>query len=151
MRTTPKRPTGTGPDALFMQWVYDILMSLRLQDSPDALTIRTSKGFMVIPKRRPGKGGGLKYRGDFDSTQGYSKDDVVRVRGGTAQGVYICIRSNPVDLSSGKSAAPEFPEPANQNPPRQNIWEILSLGVVQQSSCVGGNNKTIYINASQPF
>jgi hypothetical protein len=151
MRGLPKRPTGNSAEALFMQWVYDMLLSLRMQDTPEALTVRTSRGFSVIPRKKPGGGGGWNYRGDYDSTQAYSKDDVVRVRGGTAQGVYICIRSNPVDLNSGKSAAPEYPEPANQAPPRQNIWEILSLGVVQQSSCVGGNNKTIYINASQPF
>jgi hypothetical protein len=134
-----------------MQWVWDTLDSLRMQDTDEALTIRTSRGFMVIPKKRPGGGGGWNYRGDFDPTQGYNKDDVVRVRAGTAQGVYICVRSNPVDLNSGVSAAPEYPEPANQAPPRQNIWEILSLGVVQQTPCVGGTTKTIYINASQPF
>ena len=151
MRTTPPRPTGSGREAMFMQWVWDMLQSLRVEDSPDSLTLRTTKGFTIIRRRRPGGGGGWNYRGDYDSTQAYSKDDVVRVRSGTAQGVYICIKSNPVDQNSGKSAAPEYPEPAQQSPPRDNIWEILSLGVVQQNACVGGQNKAVYINASQPF
>lgn len=53
----PPRPTGSGPDAVFMQWVYDTFVMLRMQETPDASTSRTTRGFQVIPNK--GGGGGI--------------------------------------------------------------------------------------------
>jgi hypothetical protein len=147
----PKCPTGNSAEARFMRWVYDSILKARTVDSPDLEIDRTSRGVKIRVKKVVGGGGGWKYRGTFDGTQAYGVNDVVRQKTGGAQGVFICVRDNPVDLNSQTSAAPVYPEPADQNPPTQNIWELLSLGVVQQTSCVGGSNKTIYLNASQPF
>lgn len=127
------------------------LRAVRPRSSASVRVKESAAGTTYEIIEQAGSAGGLKYKKDYDPSKAYHKDDVVRVRGGSAQGVFVCVKDNPVDLNTGTSLAPEYPEPANQSPPRDNVWEILSLGVVQQTSCVGGGNKNIYINASQPF
>src|SRR5204863_5266904 len=52
----PNRPGGTSSEARFMQWVYDLLTGpLRLGDTPNARTCRTTRGSFVIPN--PAQGG----------------------------------------------------------------------------------------------
>jgi len=52
----PKRPQGNDAQTQFLQWVYDTLLSLRILETPGALTTRTTRGFYSIPKKRGGGG-----------------------------------------------------------------------------------------------
>lgn len=46
---TVPRPQGTTREAVFMQWVWDTINALRLIDTPGAATLRTTRGFCVLP------------------------------------------------------------------------------------------------------
>jgi hypothetical protein len=148
-------PNPPQPTSALMAWLkrlYHAVLANHILPGSGYRVHRTPRGtiLQIVPGVGAGSGG-WNYRSDYDPSKGYGKDDVVRVRTGSSQGVYICVKNNPVDLNSGTSAAPIYPEPASLNPPGENIWEVLSLGVVEQSSCVSSEGKTIYVNASQPF
>ncbi len=50
--SAPKRPSGQGPDAAFMQWVYETLnFILRQQEADGSLVNRTSRGFYTLPQK----------------------------------------------------------------------------------------------------
>jgi hypothetical protein len=139
---------------MFMQWVYDTLLSLRLTDSPESRTVRTTKGFSVISKRRPvGAGTGMVYRGEYDQFKSYSVGDVVRKRQATPtpiMGVFVCVKKNPLfppGDPEGVSIAPVFPEPAETG--GTNTWEILALGIIQTGACKNGITKLSYANLFQ--
>jgi hypothetical protein len=125
-----------------------------MNDSPDALTVRTTKGFSVIPKRRPGAGGGgMNYQGEYNQFKSYKPGDVVRKRQAVPtpiMGVFICMKNNPTvpaNDPAGVSQAPKYPEPAETG--GTNYWEILALGIVQTSSCKAGETKLTYVNLFQ--
>lgn len=87
-------------------------------------------------------GTGMNYQGDYDAAESYVEGDVVRVRTGSYQGVYIAVQDVPA------ATAPEFPEPATP------YWEILSLGVVatyEISDDPADPVKTVYVNASEGY
>lgn len=55
----PKRPTGTTPEAMFAQWVWDKLNTpVRVQDVPNAKVLRTTRGTAVLPQATPTGGTG---------------------------------------------------------------------------------------------
>lgn len=85
--------------------------------------------------------GGLAYRGDWDSGEDYVAGDIVRVRSGSYQGVYIAVDSN-------TNSQPVYPEPGSPD------WHILSLGVVatyQITDDPGDPVKTVYVNQTEGY
>jgi hypothetical protein len=46
---TPPRPTGSNEEARFMQWVYDEILRNRPQQTPNAKTNSTTRGFFMVP------------------------------------------------------------------------------------------------------
>lgn len=133
----PKRPTGSTPEARFAQWVYDELMANRLQDSPDARTMRTTRGFVAIAKGKKGGGGGsITYKRDYDPNKAYRVGDIVRKRTGAGSvtgftGLAICVQDAPA------GNAPEFPE--------SQYWDVWQLGIQTYVACRNGVGKTTYI------
>ncbi len=53
----PKRPTGSSPEAVFMQWVYDNLSYLMRQQQVHGLPVnKTTRGSYVLPPKSRGGG-----------------------------------------------------------------------------------------------
>jgi hypothetical protein len=89
-----------------------------------------------------GGGGGMNYKGTYNSSTTYAVGDVVRVQSGSSQGVWVCVIANP-----GSGHQPTFPEPATTG--GTNYWEMFTFGIQETSVCAGGS-KTVYINATAP-
>ncbi len=54
----PPKPTGTGPQAEFMRWVWESINLLsRVNDVQGVVTQRTTKGTALIPVNTTKKGG----------------------------------------------------------------------------------------------
>lgn len=127
-----------------MAWVWDRLIALRLVDTPGSGTSRTTRGFWSVGKPKADGGGGLIYRGTFDQGQagGYHVNDIVRVRSGGSQGVFICILDNPISTDTGLCIAPAYPE--------NTYWDMWAFGVKEVNICNNGDGH-LYIQSSDVF
>lgn len=122
------------------------------------LTSRTTRGVVRKPLAQKGgtttttPGGGINYRGTFDedNLSGYKKDDVVRVRSGDSQGIWIAVKDIPVVTGTSKWERPVFPEPEDTVAGGENNWELITLGPRATNACSNGTNTTIYANISDP-
>lgn len=65
---------------------------------------------------------GMNYRGTYDNANSYAAGDVVRVRSGTSQGIWVCVIDQPASGS-----APVYPEPADSS--GTNNWDMLAFGI----------------------
>ena len=90
-----------------------------------------------------GSGGGMNYRGEYQETTSYAIGDVVRVRGGDHQGVYICVKP-------ALGNTPTYPEPYDVDA-SDNYWEILALGIKDVNICSGGATTTAHVNTDASF
>jgi hypothetical protein len=88
-----------------------------------------------------GGSGGMNYRGTYDITKIYAVQDVVRVRSGSSQGVWICVVAN----GAPTPQAPTWPEPHDVDISKPNYWEMLALPPKSYTGCSGGASKTFYI------
>lgn len=153
----PTVPGGTDLEARWKRSVEERLRALRLMEVPGAIVERTTNGVAIRAKRVTQSGGttttgGLNYRGTFDedNLSGYKKDDVVRVRSGDSQGIWIAVRDIPADPSTSKWERPVFPEPEDTVAGGVNNWELITLGPRATNACFNGTNTTIYANISDP-
>ena len=145
----PPRPVGTTPEAMFMQAVWDALWGAagsenRANDVSGFRVQRTTRGMIIqgaqVTTAIPGSG--MNYRGDYDKTAAYVFGDVVRVRSGPYQGVFICVLA-----CSG--TAPVYPEPADTG--GTNNWEIFALGIKTVNICSNGTTGTANVNTDAAF
>jgi hypothetical protein len=151
----PPNPVGgSGADAVWFRRIWAAIRANKILPGRGYKRKQTTDG--VILEIEPGGGGGegaFGYRGTFDPNdpKGYAKNDIVRVRSGTAQGVWVAVIDVPKDATTQTWVAPVFPEPADQTPPSVNVWEMFALGVQEINQCSGGTNKKVYVNASDVF
>lgn len=144
----PLKPTGDSCEAIFAIKTHDANFgpSRRIRSSRTVKVRHTSKGIFLKAKRNRGgasSGGGMNYKGTYDSTKPYNQFDVVRQMAGDSQGVWICVVSN---QTAGQD--PVWPEPASTG--GDNIWELLAFGVQATSVCESGVTQTVYFNATPP-
>lgn len=85
---------------------------------------------------------GVNYKGTYVVDTSYSVGDIVRVRSGEHQGVYICVKACSAD--DDPQHVPTYPEPADTA--GVNYWEILALGIRQMTICTGGTPTTANVN-----
>jgi hypothetical protein len=150
MDQTPVYPQGTGPLHEWAKRVTDAIWGRgKLNDSPDILIRHGSRGTSLELKTKLQNMlaaiSGMNYRSDYDAGKSYAKGDVVRVRSGAYQGVYVCV----VAATAGTS--PIFPEPADATPGATTYWEILNLGIRQLNVCSGGAGAQVYAQISDTF
>lgn len=110
MTSIPPRPQGPTPFHKWAQWVHDTLANVRRgNESPDALTSRTTKGTFVQP--RSVKGGGATtplgdwFKGLYDADTTYNAQQVVAYTpsGGQA-GMYVCLMNNTLGITPDTGA-----------------------------------------------
>ena len=110
-------------------------------------------GINIVPTKQPngtwtmasgplGTGSGtLNYRDLYNSANSYNTNDMVVVRSGTSQGVYVCLQNGVTS-----SNPPTWPEPGGTV-----YWRLLNLGVITLSVCSGGSSKSQDFNANAPY
>jgi hypothetical protein len=81
--------------------------------------------------------GNMTYRGTYDNTQSYNVGDVVRVRSGSSQGVWVCVVAQ-----AALGSAPVFPEPADSG--GTNNWELIGPPISQFTACAQGSDQVFY-------
>jgi hypothetical protein len=143
MINLPMPPDGSGAAARWFKRVLQCIEARTIRPGP-GYRVKEGTGGMIL-EINPGTGGpgGIPYKGDFDATQSYKKNDIVRSRNAPyALGLFICVKDNPV--VAGICIPPTFPEPADSG--GTNYWDLWSLGVKQYTACRGGTGKTTYIN-----
>ena len=95
----PPRPSGSDPSSRFMQWVWESIQALRIQEVPGAVVSRTSRGIVLVPTARgggaPTAAPGMRFRGEYVTSGDYVTGDVVVIRGGSSAGAYVCVQDNP--------------------------------------------------------
>lgn len=84
----------------------------------------------------------MAYKGTYIANTSYNVGDIVRVRSGSHQGVYICVKACSSDDSP--QHVPTYPEPADSA--GVNYWEILALGIRQLNICMDGAPTTANVN-----
>ena len=126
----PPRPTGTSREAIYDQWVWDVLNALLRINVPGASASFSSRGLtLVLPKTSTTKTatGNMRWQGEWDHDKSYKAFDVVRVTsfddtlvgdGNNYTGVWLCLVAN-----SGHQ--PIYPEPTAGTV----YWVMLSMGV----------------------
>lgn len=111
---------------------------------------RSTHGTILeIDSTAAGGGGtaGMNYRGTYLPGNSYAVNDVVRVRTGAYPlGIWICVKSNPIDPVTLINVPPQYPEPFDSSGgATANTWELIALGVKLYTGCKGGVTKQVYI------
>ena len=146
----PLKPSGYGPEATFAQSIFERTHGTQsqLRNTSTVKVSKKSRGVFLhaAPASKKGKGGGWNYRKDFDITQSYAANDVVRVRSAPySMGWWLCVKTNPAVF--GACQAPIYPEPASSG--GTDYWHCISLGINQYNSCRGGQVRLTYINLNE--
>lgn len=90
----PRRPSGSDAQSIFMQWVWDSLRALRICETPNTGTNRTTKGdFLIV---NPGVGGAQLQTFRFKSMKGDYL--ICRAWNGSVEGSSDIYLAKPVKL-----------------------------------------------------
>lgn len=144
MITPPGEPTPNNPLASWCLKLLRFCVAARLLPGVGYKLKTTSVGtFLEIEPAKGGGTSGVTYKGTFDQTKSYKKDEVVRVKSGASQGVFICITDNPIDQQSGFCIAPAWPE--------NSYWDMFAFGPKVLNVCRSNADAAIYAQASEPF
>lgn len=126
----------------------EAVRSLQPGMAEGAFVSHTVHGVLIEPQPRAAGYGtvaeGITYEGDYNPDNGYTKNQIVRKRTGTSQGLYICF----VDAPPGQ--APVWPEPATGTV----YWHLWSFAPVAYSECSDNpavRTRTVYVQASDQF
>lgn len=107
----PPKLKSTTAEAKWLNTLLEAVTHMVPLQTVDADVSITTRGTMIVPKRRQvkaGEGGGLRFRGEWSAAEVYAVDDIVVVRGGVSAGSYICIQS--VGPAGDPSQVPSWPD-----------------------------------------